>query len=236
MSNPYFQFKQFTVWHDKCAMKVGTDGVLLGAWATIDMCTNVLDVGTGTGLIAMMIAQRNSNTIIDAIDIDECACGQAVGNIKASSFGDRISVIHKPFLEYKAEKKYDLIISNPPYFVNSLKSPDQKRSEARHNDSLPLKQLIEHAAAMLSENGLISLILPMQLSEDIDFIISTHRLFAVRRTEVVSIEGLQPKRFLIEISPKAPAEYRQTTGALTLETIDRRRTQQYEELMKDFYL
>ena len=235
MPNPYFQFKHFTVWHDKCAMKVGTDGVLLGAWCTVDMCVNVLDIGTGTGLVAMMIAQRKDDAIIDAVDIDECACSQAINNVMASPFRNRISIIHKPFLEYKAEKKYDLIISNPPYFVNSLKSPDQKRSEARHNDSLPLKQLIEHAVTMLSENGLISLILPTQLSADIDFIISTHRLFIVRRTEVISIEGLQPKRFLIEISKKTPVEYTQNS-TLILETAEKIRTQQYKELTKDFYL
>ena len=238
MPNPYFQFKKFTVWHDKCAMKVGTDGVLLGAWAMIlseDNTLSVLDIGTGTGLVAMIIAQRNRSAVIDAIDIDKNACEQAIENIEKSPFKDRINVIHKSFTGYSTEKKYDLIISNPPFFKNSLKCPDEKRSMARHNDSLPLKQLIEHATTMLSKNGHIALILPTQLSEELDFIIATHRLFAVRRTDIISVEGLQPKRFLIEISTKKELEYN-TRDTLTLATKEHKRTQQYEELTNDFYL
>jgi len=245
MPNPYFQFKQFTVWHDKCAMKVGTDGVLLGAWATAnnaestqapDTKFHVLDIGTGTGLIAIMIAQRNNKVIADAIDIDKDACEQATENINKSPFRNRINVIHKSFTEYKTEEKYDLIVSNPPYFKSSLKSPDEKRNAARHNDSLPLKQLIEHAIPMLSDNGIIALILPIQLSDELDFIIATHKLYTTRRTEVVSVEGLQPKRFLIEISLKTPPECKQTTDILTLKTTEHTITQQYKSLTMDFYL
>ena len=242
MPNPYFQFKKFTIWHDKCAMKVGTDGVLLGAWATVfteQQTFSVLDIGTGTGLIAMIIAQRNGNAIVDAIDIDKNACGQATENIEKSPFKERINVIYKSFADYSTEKKYDLIISNPPFFKNSLKCPDEKRSMARHNDSLPLKQLIEHALTMLSENGRIALILPIQLSEELDFIIATHRLFVIRRTEIIPVEGLHPKRFLIELSTKNITE-KETNGEvvniITLETKDRKRTQQYSELTKEFYL
>ena len=237
MPNHYFQFKQFTVWHDKCAMKVGTDGVLIGTWATVfpEDKNSVIDIGTGTGLIAMIIAQRNGNAIIDAIDIDENACEQAIDNINKSPFKDRINVIHKPFTDYSTEKKYDLIISNPPFFKNSLKCPDEKRSMARHNDSLPLKLLIEHAITMLSENGRIALILPVQLSEELDFIIATHRLFVVRRTNIISVEGLQPKRFLIEISTKNITE-REAINTITLETKEHKRTGQYNKLTKDFYL
>ena len=238
MPNPYFQFKKFTVWHDKCAMKVGTDGVLLGTWVTVFPEDSVLDVGTGTGLIAMIVAQRNCNAIINAIDIDESACGQAIENIEKSPFKDRINVIHKSFADYRTDKKYDLIISNPPFFKKSLKCPDEKRSMARHNDSLPLKQLIEHAVTMLSENGRIALILPIQLSEELDFIIATHRLFAIRRTKIIPAEGLHPKRFLIELSTKNITEKYDVKAAntLTLETKDRKRTQQYAELTKEFYL
>jgi tRNA1Val (adenine37-N6)-methyltransferase len=246
MPNPFFNFKQFTIRHDKCAMKVGTDGVLLGAWVTIlpEMLTAssrnatipVLDIGTGTGLIALMIAQRNNNAKIDAIDIDRDACNQATENIERSPFKNRIRVIHQPLTDYSAEKKYDLIISNPPFFNNSLKSPDEKRSMARHNDSLPLKQLIEHAIPMLSENGRIALILPAQLSEELDFIIATHKLYTVRRTDVIPVEGTQPKRFLIEISGKPPQKQEVKTEILTLETKSRKRTEQYQKLTKDFYL
>jgi tRNA1Val (adenine37-N6)-methyltransferase len=237
MSNPYFQFKQFSVWHDKCAMKVGTDGVLLGAWTAVDCATSfVLDVGAGTGLVAMMIAQRNTNAVVDAIDIDKDACEQASENIEKSPFKGRINVIHQSFPEYTAAKKYDLIVSNPPFFANSLKSPDGKRSMARHNDTLPLKQLIGHATGMLSEHGRIALILPISLSGELDFIIATHRLYRTRRTDVVPAEGLKSKRFLIELSPKrTPGKYA-ATNTLVLETRERTRTPQYQKLTNDFYL
>ena len=253
MPNPYFQFKQFTVWHDKCAMKVGTDGVLLGTWVTVypsgklvkneGACNSdlykkisVLDVGTGTGLIAMIVAQRNENSDIDAIDIDNDAFIQAIENVERSSFKDRIKVLKKSFFVYSSKKKYDLIISNPPFFTNALKCPNEKRSIARHNDSLPLKQFIEYAVAMLSENGRIALILPTQQSEELDFIIATHRLYTIRRTDVVSIEGLYPKRFMIEISTKDIAAEEKKHNTLVLETKERKRTPLYRELTKDFYL
>lgn len=265
MPNPYFNFKQFTVWHDKCAMKVGTDGVLLGAWTTIPLADktiikqdkltathpenkldhdnsrnnhhfSVLDIGTGTGLIAMMIAQRNTFAEIDAIDIDKSAYEQAIDNVYKSPFRNRIKVILQSFVNYPTEKKYDLIVSNPPFFKNSLKCPDEKRSMARHYDSLPLKQLIEHAMTMLSENGRLALILPMLLSEELDFIIATHKLYAIRRTNVIPVEGTQPKRLLIEISMKNVPEQGVRTDTLILETKDRKRTEQYKKLTNDFYL
>lgn len=238
MPNNHFQFKQFTVWHDKCAMKVGTDGVLLGAWATIRSeaaaPSSILDIGTGTGLIALMIAQRNKYAQIDAIDIDINACKQATDNIEQSPFKSRIKVINQSFTDYSTDKKYDLIVSNPPYFTNSLKCPDVKRSMARHNDSLPLKLLIKHAISMLSETGCISLILPISLSEDFELLIATHKLYVVRRTDIVPVEGAQPKRFLIEISVKN----RNTTeyNTLTLEYQGRKRTEQYQKFTNDFYL
>ncbi|MDR3251198.1 MAG: methyltransferase [Tannerella sp.] len=236
MPNQFFQFKKFTVYHDKCAMKVGTDGVLLGAWAMPDnnKPIKILDIGTGTGLIAMMTAQRFGDAVIDAIDIDESACSQAIENIEKSPFKDRIKVINESFLDYTTEKQYDLIVSNPPYFRNSLKSPDEKRNKVRHNDSLPLKQMMEHAVRALSENGRIALILPVQSSEELDFIIATHGLHVIRRTEVVSVEGLQPKRFLIETATKQGK--RAPTDVLVLETKEHKRTAQYQELTKDFYL
>ena len=253
MPNPYFQFKQFTVRHDKCAMKVGTDGVLLGAWATVfradiknmneESChsykfekISVLDVGTGTGLIALIVSQRNENAFIDALDIDHDAYTQAVENVERSTFKNNIKIFRKSFFEYSPENNYDLIVSNPPFFKNALKCPDGKRSVARHNDSLPLKQFIEHALTMLSENGRIALILPTQLSEELDFIIATHRMYAIRRTDIVSVEGLNPKRFMIELSTKDIAAEYKTHDTLVLETKERERTSQYRELTKELYL
>ncbi|MDR0573755.1 MAG: methyltransferase [Tannerella sp.] len=244
-------------------MKVGTDGVLLGAWATVlpemptaqnepaevdpaypsddksssdDAVFSVLDIGTGTGLIAMMIAQRNNSAKIDAIDIDRDACIQAIENIEKSPFRNRIKVIHQSLANYSTEKKYDLIISNPPFFNNSLKSPDEKRNVARHNVSLSLKELIERAIPMLSENGRIALILPIQLSKELDFIITTHKLYITRRTDVIPVEGAQPKRVLIEISAKNAYKQEIKTETLTLATKNRKRTEPYQKLTDRFYL
>ena len=246
MSNSVFHFKQFAIHQDKCAMKVGTDGVLLGAWATANLpgggASSVLDVGTGTGLIALMIAQRNSQAVIDAIDIDGDACRQAVENIKQSPFKDRISVVKQSFFDFSPAKTYDLILSNPPFFKNSLHCPDPKRTAARHEDSLPLKQLLEHAIPKLAKDGRIALILPSFLSDELDFIIATHHLFLKRRTAVVTVEGAKPKRLLVEITTSASHQQAftpyplHTSCSLTLATKDHHRTAQYLELTKDFYL
>ena len=126
MSNPYFQFKQFTVWHDKCAMKVGTDGVLLGAWTSVQGAHSILDVGTGTGLVALMLAQRSlPNTNIVALEIDEAAARQAKENIVRSPWKKQIEVVQADFRKYQSPEKFDVIVSNPPYFVDSLGCPDQ---------------------------------------------------------------------------------------------------------------
>jgi len=238
MSNPVFHFLQFSVRHDKCAMRVGTDSVLLGAWVDVRHTFNVLDVGTGTGVVALMIAQRNLATMIDAIDIDMDACEQALENVEQSPFHDRIQVLLQSFFDYSPEKKYDLVVSNPPYFQNALPSPDDKRNVARHNDTLPFQQLIEHAIPLLSENGRIALILPMSLSNDLDFFIATHRLFELRRTIVVTVEGLKPKRFLVEITPKSPYtsdnHFKTITDPLVLETKEHQRTVQFQTLINDF--
>ena len=139
MPNPYFQFKRFTVYHDRCAMKVGTDGVLLGAWTDVSSSQQILDIGTGTGLIALMLAQRNVTAHITAIDIDEEAIEQAQGNIAASPWKNRIEVMKQDFCQYSANRLFDTIVSNPPYFNQSLKGPDSQRNTARHTDSLELQ-------------------------------------------------------------------------------------------------
>ncbi|MDR1723622.1 MAG: methyltransferase [Tannerella sp.] len=233
MSNDYFQFKKFTIRQDRCAMKAGTDGVLLGAWASAPGDCRILDVGAGTGLVALMLAQRFEQAVIDAIEIDEDAYYQSIDNIAQSPFKNNINVVKGDFLKYFTATKYDLIVSNPPYFDRALKSPDKKRTAARHNDLLPLKSLIEQTMLMLTEEGRIALILPTQLSDNMDFIIASHGLFVTRYTKVIPVEGARPKRFLIEISTKS-MPLRQTE--LTLMTKDRRMTPQYAELTGDFYL
>ena len=199
MPNPFFHFKQFTVYHDLCAMKVGVDGVLLGAWADCRSSKNCLDVGTGSGLIALMLAQR-SDAQIYAIDIDENACRQAEINFNNSPFRERINIEQIDFRNFSSSVKYDLIVSNPPYFANSLKSPDNNRNVARHNENLPLDVLFEKSASILSQNGKIALILPFDRLDDAKASALENGLFLCRKTLVSPFENQPPKRVLQEFS------------------------------------
>lgn len=234
MANSFFQFKQFIIRHDKCAMKVGTDGVLLGAWANIHSCAKILDVGTGSGLIALMLAQR-CNAEIDAIDIDADACLQATENAGTSPFGNRIFVHHLPFKEYAdaCTKKYDLIVSNPPYFVDSLKCPDQKRNQARHTDTLVLTDLIKGSQHLLTANGRLALILPFDQQEILLDIAFSYQLYPNRRTDVIPQPEAAPKRLLIELSAQK-TDF--TPDSLIIEEARHQYTQAYKTLTRDFYL
>jgi tRNA1Val (adenine37-N6)-methyltransferase len=164
MSNTWFRFKQFTIQQERAAMKVGTDGVLLGAWASVPLPGGrVLDVGTGTGLIALMIAQRTVNVEVDALEIDPSSALQAKENFRNSPWRERLSCMHVSFQDYAARCKtqYDLLICNPPFFSASSKTPSSEKNLARHDDSLGLDDLFKGAVGLMKKNSLISLILPI---------------------------------------------------------------------------
>lgn len=236
MSNPFFQFKQFTIRHDKCAMKVGTDGVLLGAWAGIESCNRILDIGTGTGLIAMMLAQR-SKAVIDAIDIDAEARLQAQENAESSPFAERIKIRHSALSDFAQTDTglYDLIVSNPPYFVDSLKCPDQKRNTARHTDTLTLEDLLQDSRKLLAPQGRIALILPYDLKERLADCIRTQNLFLSKETSVIPVPGAEPKRLLAELTAEPPV-FPTFSSQLTIEIARHQYTDEYVSLTKDFYL
>lgn len=164
MPNNYFQFQQFTIYQDQCAMKVGTDGVLLGAWADHPKGIHhrILDIGTGTGLLALMMAQRFPNMPIDAVEIDPNACQQAQYNFNQSSWGNRIHLYQQDFKNFAttSSSQYDCIISNPPYFQDALHSPNPARTIARHTNSLPFEVLLNGIKRLLLPNGVVNLILP----------------------------------------------------------------------------
>ena len=232
MPNPYFQFKQFTIFHDQCAMKVGTDGVLLGAWTDCSSASHILDIGTGSGLIALMLAQR-SGAAIDALDIDEGACRQTEFNVKNSKFKDRIHVIHSDLKDFTPNKKYDLIVSNPPYFSNSLQAPDKQRNLARHNHTLSFEKLIEKSANLLTENGMIALILPSDAGDIIHSCAVNNGLFLSRKTLVSPKLETPPKRVLVEYSKinKIPE-----ISELYIEKKRHVYSEEFRKLTEEFYL
>lgn len=235
MSNPYFRFKQFTVYHDLCAMKVGIDGVLLGAWAEADSAKRVLDIGTGSGLIALMIAQRSPQAEITAIDIDKGAVSQARINAKNSPWKDRIHVYHASLQEYaQREEKFDLIVSNPPYFLNSLKAPDEKRSSARHADTLTHKELVLLSKEMLSAEGRLCIILPVEEGRECMKFAEQNGLFCTKTVNIHPKPNVDVKRLLLEFSLHYEPK---TEWALTIETENRHQySPDFTELAKDFYL
>ncbi|MGM9758720.1 MAG: tRNA1(Val) (adenine(37)-N6)-methyltransferase [Parabacteroides sp.] len=235
MANPYFKFKQFTVWHDQCAMKVGTDGALLGAWATPGQARRILDIGTGTGLIALMLAQR-CDAQIDAIDIDADACRQARENVRRSPFEGRIAVFHAPLHAFQPtdNQPYDLIVSNPPYFIDSLKCPNNKRSLARHTDTLPLEELIQESRRLLSPTGRLCLILPFDQQTRLEQLCQAAGFHLILQTNVSPVVGSAPKRLLAEWGLESTTSPRQTH--LSIEYPDRRHTEEFIALEKPYYL
>ena len=202
MPNPYFRFKQFTVFHDKCAMKVGIDGVLLGAWVDTNNAKSILDVGTGSGLIALMLAQR-SDAAITAIDIVADAVIQATENIENSPWKSRIHTVQTTLQHFagNAETKFDLIVSNPPFFINSLKAPEEKRNTARHTDTLTHEELIDNAIKLLSDNGRLSIILPVEEGTKCIEYANSKGLYCKRVVKVHPRPEKPAHRLLIELTP-----------------------------------
>ena len=231
-----FQFKQFTIHHDRCAMKVGTDGVLLGAWADVNNRQQILDVGTGTGLIALMLAQR-SKAHIHAIDIDPDACLQARENITSSPFSQQVEVFHHALHEYRAicSIRYDLIVSNPPYFVNSLKCPNLQRNTARHTDTLSLETLLQNSHQLLTPQGSIALILPYNQKDYLNNCLKQEKLYIHKEVDVTPTVGTQPKRLLVELKSEQPNTL-VTPTVLTIEIARHQYTEEYIRLTKAFYL
>ncbi len=236
MGNNSFKFKQFTVFHDRCAMKVGTDGVLLGAWADFTGCRSILDVGTGSGLIALMAAQRTSLAKITAVEVDSDAARQAAENVGNSSFKDRITLFPLSFQDFVSSTtgKFDAVVCNPPFFVNSLPSPDVKRTEARHADLLTLNDLFELSKKLLSGTGTLSLIYPFQERAEIMSVAERHDLFLWRETIVYPTPTAPPKRILWQFSVEKP-EYVNRNG-LIMEEERHVYTPEFCQLTKDFYL
>ena len=205
MSRKPFHFKQFDIYHDKCSMKVGTDGVLLGAWASVYDCKRLLDIGTGSGLIAIMAAQRTSNNVlIDGVEIESNAYSQAVENVNNCTWQNRIKIHQTSIQQYSefCSYKYDIIISNPPFFLSGSKSDDTNRNTARHSDALTQHQLIEAVKKLLADNGKFNIILPLKEGNEFVSTAKTNGLYCNRLTKVKPKIDKQIERILIEFSRK----------------------------------
>ena len=229
-----FRFKQFEVSDEHCAMKVGTDGVLLGAWADVDCDHHILDVGTGTGLIAMMVAQRNGSTRVTAVDVDDSAVAEARGNIERTAWSERIDVDCCDIRRYSSEQLYSHLISNPPYFVDALPSPDAMRTVARHASSLAYGELIDAAERLLEHGGRLSVVLPTECAA-LFRREAFARLWLSRLTDVVTREGEVPKRTLMEFR-RVEQPLMPRCDTLVIHRRGGDYSAEYRTLTKDFYL
>lgn len=231
-----FTFKQFSVNQDRCAMKIGTDGVLLGAWTPlINNPYNVLDIGAGTGILSLMLAQRSSAEHIDAIEIDEDAYEQCVENFEASPWGDKLFCFHAGLDEFvdEPEDEYDLIISNPPFYTDDYKSDNTSRDLARFEDALPFEELIEAAALLLSDNGIFSVIIPYKEENRFVTMCKELDLFPLKITRVKGTPTSEIKRSLLAFCRMEQAPL---VDELIIEISRHNYTSEYIELTKDFYL
>ena len=232
-----FQFKKFTVNQDRCAMKIGTDGVLLGAWTPIiNNPISILDIGAGTGIIALMLAQRTNAEQIDALEIDEEAYEQAVDNFENSPWSNRLFCFHAGLDEFveEPEEEYDLIISNPPFYTEDYKTENQQRDLARFADAMPFEDLVEAADLLLSENGIFSVIIPFK--EEVGFLAlaKEYELYPIKITRVKGTPITEIKRSLLAFSRKEILDF--PIDELIIETSRHIYTAEYIALTKDFYL
>ncbi|KAA3620647.1 MAG: methyltransferase domain-containing protein [Flavobacterium sp.] len=232
-----FQFKQFVVEQDRCAMKIGTDGVLLGAWTSLDnRPQSILDIGSGTGVIALQMAQRSLAETIDAIELDPDAYEQCSENFEASPWNDRLFCYHASVQEFTAEMDltYNLIVSNPPFYTDEYKTDDPARDRARFTDTLPFDHLFLCAIQLLALDGIFSVIVPKKEQENVMRIAAHHGLHPRRICEVRGTVNSKVKRILVEFSRE---KFRSpVTEQLTIENERHNYTDSYVNLVKDFYL
>lgn len=231
-----FKFKEFIVNQDKCAMKIGTDGVLLGAWTSLKNTPNsILDIGTGTGLIALQLAQRSDALTIDAVEIEDNAYEQAVDNFENSNWADRLFCYHVSLQEFTNEidEKYDLIVSNPPFYTDRFETGNKERNTARFTSALPFDMLLNSISKLLHNQGVFSTIIPFKEEQNFIELASKAHLFATRICRVKGSTTTDIKRSLLEFSFQKK-EIKITE--LTIEIQRHQYTEEYLNLVKDFYL
>lgn len=234
MSNPYFRFKKFTVWHDRCAMPVGTDGVLLGAWAELRCACRILDVGTGSGLLALMAAQRNNSAKVTGIDVDAASVSQAAQNVASSPFSNRVEILLEDVRRFRPHEPFDSILCNPPFYTEAVLPADDGRSVARNTASLHFSELVESVAALLSDRGVFNVIIPTQAESDFISLCLMARLYVQRLCHVKTVQRKEAKRVMVTFSKSVCKCF--SSDVLLLMDNEGCRTQQYIDLTSDFYL
>lgn len=227
-----FRFKQFGIRQERSAMKVGTDGVLLGAWAPGGR--RILDIGSGTGLISLMMAQRFPDAKVLGIDVDEEACAEAVENVSESPFANRVSIQCCRLQDFQCLETFDAIVSNPPFFLSSLKNPDSKRALARHTDSLPFEDLFRGARRLLSDDGVFSVIVPSEVLEVVVTEACLVGFYLVSQCGVKTVERKQPKRFLLSFARHRTNGMEQDTKTMT--DSEGNRSEWYAKITEEFYI
>ncbi len=238
MSSQPFQFKEFTIAQNRCAAKIGTDGVLLGAWASLEKQPNsILDIGTGTGVIALMLAQRSTAQTIDALELEDNAYEQATENFENSPWGDRLFCYHAHLHEFALEmdEQYDLIVCNPPFYTNAYQTEDAARNKARFEDAMPFNLLVGAVMKLLSPKGSFSIILPFEEEEDFLELCYQGNLFPTKITRVKGNETSPIKRSLVELCFRESTTNNTVIKDLVIEKARHNYTDDYAALVKDFY-
>ena len=235
MSNSWFQFQQFRVEQDRCAMKISTDAVLLGTLVQSDLPKRILDIGTGTAVIALMLAQRFPQTSLTAVELDPEAASQARENCEQSPFSERLTVIQGRFQDFPVEEPFDLLVSNPPFFPDHLPASDPKRQQALHTDSLSFEELLQKASKLLAPSGSFWVILPPRQMQDFIQYGTAHGLFPTTRVGIRDSAAKPIHREVIGFTFSEPLA-NALPEELFLKNVDGSYSERYQQLISGFLL
>lgn len=233
MANSYFQFKQFRVEQNRCGMKVCTDACIQGAYTSAAEAKRILDIGCGTGLLALMLAQRHPEARIDAVEIEANAFAQAGENISASPWTERIKIHHLPIQSFSPQDPYELIVANPPFYPDHLRSPDQQRRQAHHNDSLSFQDLAEACKRLLAPEGICSILLPPRQSVEFSEIAAHEGLYPIHELEIMESKTHKPHRHVQLYSHHA--EKTPSTDSLVIRNENGAYSDRFRQLLQTYY-